>query len=178
MTTNLAERLQDSNERFAPSEIFQLFEHLAEQYGFHRSPDLPPRHLTVETVSMTVPHFEEVGVIVVRPQTVNDSMVSIPNLVDRILGNNLQPSQNSTFNAQLIALARTVIVSPPHLVDEILMESDDDFYMNRSVQVEGKSVSKSFFLEFAKEYNVWKKARAEEARKKKSGSLNGSESAS
>ena len=164
MSDRLRERLADSNERFSPNEIYELFEVLSEDYGFHRDPELPARGQKIETTSMTVPGFEHFGVLVVRPRTVRDSMVAIPSLVDRILGENFQPSQQSTFNAQLIALARTVIVAPIGIVDRILeSDNDDDF---------------RFFLAFGTEYGNWISDRTKAASEKKSGVTSGIESAS
>lgn len=162
--TTLRDRLADQNERFAPSEIYALFEELAEQYGYYRSNQLPAKELRIETISMTVKGYEHLGVIVVRPRTVGDSMTTIPKLVDKILGDDFNPSQNTAFNANLIALAQCVIVSPPGFVDTLLESTNDE--------------DLRFFLAFAQEYAEWMQGRTEEAAKKKSGRISGTESAS
>ncbi|MBD2019346.1 hypothetical protein H6F43_04000 [Leptolyngbya sp. FACHB-36] len=153
--SNLEERLQDPNDRFSSAEIYQLFELLAEQYGYHRSPELPPRNTIAETASLTVKGFEHLGVIVVRPRTMRDSMIVIPGLIDKLLGDNFQPSQSSAFNAGMIALASTVIVSPPSLVERVLKSTDDQ--------------DLNFFANFAQEYSNWLTARNKALHEKKSG---------
>lgn len=152
---SIKERLLDPNERFAPAEMFSAFEAIAEEYGFHRSKELPPKELDIETISIAIKGYEKFGVVVVRPRTNRDSMITIPSLVDRILGDDFTPSQNTVFNANLIALARTMIVSPPGLCDRVLNSTDDE--------------DLRFFISFAEEYAAWMGARAEEVRKKKSG---------
>ncbi len=162
--SSLHERLQDPDERFAPQEIYALFEQLAEEYGFHRDPNLPAKGSIAETTSLTLEGYEHLGVVVVRPRTIGDTMVSIPNLVDKLLGANLQPSQASSWNANLIALAKTVIVAPPRLVDSILESADD--------------TNLGFFLAFATEYAKYMKARAEAVKQKKSGATTGNDASS
>lgn len=161
---SIRERLQDPNERFSPAELYQVFEVMAEQYGFHRDPNLPPKGAIAETTSMVVKGFESWGVVIVKPRTNRDSMLTIPSLIDRILDGNMTPSQNTTFNAQLIALARTVIVSPVDIVDRILESQNDD--------------DLKFFMAFATEYAEWMNERAKEAKAKKSGETPGNTSAS
>ena len=162
--TSIKERLLDTNERFAPAEMYQIFESLAEEYGFHRSKELPPKELNIETISIAIKGYEKFGVVVVRPRTNRDSMIVLPSLVDKILGDDFTPSQNTVFNANLIALARTMIVSPIGLCDRVLDSTDDE--------------DLRFFIKFAEEYAEWMGARAEEVRKKKSGNPNMSESPS
>lgn len=161
---NLVERLQDPNERFSPQEMYHIFEAMAEQYGFHRDPNLPVKGAIVETTSLTVPKFEHWGVLIVRPRTQHDSLMGIPNLADKLLGDNFQPSQGTAFNAKLIALARTVIVSPVNIVERILRSEDEE--------------DLNFFMAFGIEYKRWMDHRAAEIKAKKSGMTTGNESAS
>lgn len=178
--TTLRERLGNPDERFSSNDIYQLFELLGEDYGWHRDPRLPEKGQVQETASMTIPHFEDLGPLVVRPRTVRDGQIVIPSLVDRILADNLTPSQRTVFNAQLVALMQTVVVSPPGIVDQIL-NSDED-YLNRPTGEGGEAKSHSVFVSFASEYGKWMAQRAEEAREKKSGTTavkeDGKESAS
>lgn len=164
---DLAERLQDPNERFSPQEIYELFEVIGSQHGWHRDERLPAAGTVRETTSMTIPHFEDLGVLVVRPRTIRDGAIAIPSLVDRILGDNLSPSQNTIFNAQLVALMQTVVVAPVGIVDKILNSSGD--WLDRKIVEDGKTRSLSVFFEFAREYGEWMAARNQEAREKKSG---------
>lgn len=168
MTDSIKERLTDPNERFSPAELYQIFEALGPEFGWHRSPDLPKLPPTVQTTSLTVPHFEDIGVLVVRPRTNADIMIGIPNLVDEILGGNLEPSPNTLFNANLIALMRTVVVAPVGFVSRILDDSDGD-YLGRAVEVDGKTDRKNLFFEFYQEYNAWMQNRIAEVKAKKSG---------
>ena len=149
------ERLQDPNERFSPAELYPVFEAIAEQYGYYRDERLPKKGETVETASMTVDGYEHFGVLVVRPRTVRDTMITIPGLCDKILGGNLEPSTNTLYNAQMVALAQTVIVSPVDIVDRVLSSS--------------KPEDIGFFLAFAQEYGRWIQHLSDESSKKKSG---------
>lgn len=149
---SIQERLKDPKAKFSQSEIYQAFEELADQYGFYRDEKLPQKQ-SVQTTSLVVTGFEDWGAIVVRPNTLKDSMVTVPNLTDYLLGDNLNPSQVSTRNAQLIALAKTVIVSPPDFVDRILAsENVEDF---------------KWFNAFFREYQAWMDSRNNEAKEKK-----------
>lgn len=162
--SNLRDRLSDPNERFSPQEMYQLFELLAEEYGFHRDPNLPPKDQVVETSSLTVEGFEHLGVLVVRPRTVGDQMLNIPNKVDALLGPNMRPSQNTQINASLIALAQTVIISPVGFVDDLLKQAND--------------TDLGFFIAFATEYKKWMDDRAGAVAKKKPGKTTGKERSS
>lgn len=166
---NIKERLADPNERFSPTELYQIFEAIGPEFGWHRSPDLPKLPPTVQTTSLTIPHFEDAGVLVVRPRTNGDILIGIPNLVDEILGGNLEPSPNTMFNANLIALMRTVVVAPVGFVSRVLDDSDGD-YLDRMVPGEdGKPERKNIFFEFYQEYNAWMQSRIAEVKAKKSG---------
>ena len=149
----IQERLKDPKARFSQSEIYEVFEELAEQYGFYRDEKLPQKKEAVATESLIVTGFEEWGVIVVRPRSLRDSMVVIPNLIDQLLADNLNPSENSRFNAHLIAIAKTVIVSPPNFVDQVLASEN--------------IADLEWFNAFFVEYRAWMDARTEEASKKK-----------
>lgn len=153
----LSERLNDPNATFSQSEIYAVFEELAERYGFYRDQRLPERNSVMETTSMTVDGFEHLGVLVVRPRTNRDSMITIPSVVDRILGDNMNPSQGTLYNATAIAMAEVLIVSPPGFVEQIL-ESSDIQDLN-------------FFGAFAGQYQRWQNELAETARGKGSGSV-------
>lgn len=161
--SSLSDRLLDANERFSPSEVGRLFEELGEQYGWHRSPNLPPKEIVMQTESITIPGYEQLGLIVVRPRTNRDQLVNIPNLVDRLLEGNFNPSQDTLINLRLIALAQTVIVSPPGFVDRIL---------------EGNEIGAMFFVAFANEYAAWSEQRLNEVAEKKSGKGSGKKQAS
>jgi hypothetical protein len=162
--TTIAERLTDPNERFSSADLYEAFEALGSQYGWHRDPNLPKPGMPVQTASMTVPKFEHLGVLIVRPRTGRDTLITLPNLVDKLLGDNFVPSQKASFNVNLIALASTVIIAPVGIVEQIL-NSDDDTELK-------------FFLAFAEEYSKWMQARAEEAKAKKFGRTTGNEPAS
>ena len=165
--STIRERLSDPNERFSPQELYEAFEAIAPEYGYHRSSDLPPPNgAQVETASITIEEKDKDGnvlrnfyhlapVVIVRPRTQRDSMIAIPSLVDRILADNLSPSPGVMLNAQVIALAQTVIVSPPGLVDRVLASSDD--------------ADMGFFMAFFQNYREWSEARSAELDRKKSG---------
>jgi hypothetical protein len=160
----IRDRLLDPAATFSSKEIYQVFETLAEDYGFYRDPKLPEPGQSIETMSMTVKGFEHLGALIVRPRTIRDSMVSLPGLVDKLLGDNMNPSRNATNNANLIAIAQHAIVSPPNLVDKLLQS--------------GNPKDIAFFLNFANEYADWLDQKSKEADQKKSGTTSGSESAS
>jgi hypothetical protein len=168
----LQERLRDPDERFSPAEMHQVFESLAEEYGFHRDPRMQPKEAIAETASLVIPHFEDLGPVIVRPRTVGDFMHGIPSRVDRILSDNYSPSQNSAFNAGCVAIAQTVIVSPPTLIDDIL-KADAELYIR-----EEDGATYNFFWEFQKEYQAWSDDRAEAIKAKKSGKTPGKKPAS
>lgn len=159
--SELRGRLQDANELFTREDVYQAFELLAEEYGFHRDERLPQRSQTVETASMTVAGFEHYPVLIVRPRTNRDSMITIPSLADRLLGDNMAPQSNSSTNAWVIATAKTVIVSPPGLVEEILNSTDPNAI--------------KFLYAFAREYEKWMQDRSELSAQKKSGQPTGNE---
>jgi hypothetical protein len=171
---DLRERLKDPSDRFSRDDIYKLFELLAEDYGFHRDPRLPAQLTAVETASIVVPHFEDLGPIVVRPSTVGDSMIRIPSLVDRILKDNFEPSQNSAYNASCVALAQAVVIAPVGIIDTIL-SADATLYIRATE--DGKGLY-NFFWEFSREYQAWIEHRAEEAKAKKLGTTSGKEPAS
>lgn len=165
--TNISEKLNDPDAVFSQQEIYAAFEELSDRYGFHRDPNLPPRNSIHETTSMTVDGFEHLGVLIVRPRTIRDSMTTIPSRVDAVLKDNFSPSQNTIYNATAIAMAETLIVSPPGIVETIL----------NSTNIKDLG----FFNAFAKQYQDWMESRIQEASEKKSGEAepeNGSGSAS
>ncbi|MCD8487891.1 MAG: hypothetical protein LRZ84_14435 [Desertifilum sp.] len=155
----LQERLQNPDEIFTTAEVYQAFEALAEKYGYYRDNRLPSRDVIQNTTSILIPEWEHLGAILIRPQTLNDAMLVIPSLVDKLLGTNLEPSRNTVFNASVIALAQTVIVSPPNLVEDIL-SSNDPRDLN-------------FFIAFASEYKRWTDVQLEESKLKKFGKRSG-----
>lgn len=118
---------------------------------------------------MTVDGFEHLGPIVVRPRTFRDSMSTIPLYVDLEINRAInemmaagveipqdyQPSQQSRYNAMMIAIARCVIVEPKGLVDGLLESTT--------------STDFRFFDKFAEEYTAWMDSQSEEAQEKKSG---------
>jgi hypothetical protein len=134
--------------------------------GWYRDRRLPDADQlsSIETASMIVGGFEKFGTIVVKPQTIQDSMVTIASITDRILGENLSPSDRTYRSAQAIAIARNAIVSPPGFVDKLLESTDPGDYR--------------FFYTFLEEYGQWLSDRKDEAMKKKSSTATGSESAS
>lgn len=152
---SIGDRLNDPTATFTQSEIFAVFEEMAERYGFYRDQRLPERGSVQETTSMVVDGFEHLGVLVVRPRTNRDSMITIPSVVDRILGANMNPSPNTLYNATAIAMAEVLILSPPGFVEQIL-ESSDVRDLN-------------FFGAFAKQYGEWQNSLTEAARGKDSG---------
>jgi hypothetical protein len=115
------------------------------------------------TATMTVEGFEHLGAIVVRPRTFRDSMIIIPLYVDQEINRamaeigieDVNPSGQLRYNAMMIAIARTVIVEPPDLVDKLLEST--------------KGSDFTFFGKFAEEYTDWMDAQSEEAQEKKSG---------
>lgn len=153
--TSISDRLNDPEATFTQAEIYAAFEELAERYGFYRDQRLPERNSVKETTSLTVDGFEHLGVLVVRPRTNRDSMITIPSVVDRILGDNMSPSPNTLYNATAIAMAECLIISPPGFVERIL-ESSDLQDLN-------------FFGAFAGQYQAWQNSLTEEARGKDSG---------
>jgi hypothetical protein len=157
----LRERLKDKEEIFTRDEIYAIFEELSEDYGFHRDPSLPKRSSAVETASLTVPGYDHLPMLVVRPRTNRDSMITIPSLADGILGENMKPSNFTLSNAYAVASAQTLIVSPVGLVDQIL-NSD-------------RTEDIKFFGDFAREYDKWMASRMEAATQKKSGQTSGNE---
>lgn len=161
---SIQDKLNDPKATFSLDEMFAVFEELSDTYGFHRSRELPPRDKRVETASLIVKEFEHLGPIIVRPMTVQDTLVNLPSWVDKILSDNLNPSQRAYNSAATLAIARLVIVSPPHLVADMLASEDPD--------------SIRFFYNFATEYNEWREARLAEVSKKKSGTANGTKSVS
>ena len=116
---------------------------------------------------MTVTDFEHLGAVTVRPRTLRDGMITIPSIQDAELGDNMAPSEQTRYNALLIAIARAAIVEPTDFVDNLLESTDiKDF---------------GFLGAFAKEYTEWVDGRLDEAREKKSGKeklVAGNESAS
>jgi len=115
------------------------------------------------TATMTVDGFEHLGPIVVRPRTFRDSMMTIPFLVDQEINrvmvemgvDDIRPSEQTRYNAMMIAIARCVIVEPAGLVDELLESTT--------------STDFGFFGKFAEEYSAWMDGQSEEAQEKKSG---------
>lgn len=164
MSNPLLERLQDPNERFSSAEFHQIFEALSEKYGYYRDERLPSSARPVETASLTVTGYEDLGVLIVRPRTLRDQMLTIPNRVDVLLGRNMDPSQSTTINASMIALAETLIVQPPGFVEKLLESASDD--------------DLGFFQAFAIEYVAWMDSRSEGASKKKRGKKSGKEPSS
>lgn len=164
---NLQERLQDPTATFTQSEVFQAFENLAETYGYHRSPDLPQKEVVQETTSMVVDGYEHWGVLVIRPRTLRDSMITIPSVVDALLKDNMAPSQNTVYNATAIAMTKVLVVSPPGITNQVLESSSRK--------------DLGFFNAFTKQYQEWMDAQTAEASEKKSGEVetaSGTESAS
>jgi hypothetical protein len=126
--------------------------------------------MTLETATMTVDGFEDLGVIIVRPRTNAASAYVIPALHDRELSVAMQAlseidgegmsadtslGNQVRYNTLLIAVARYAIVEPKDLIDQILEDSDPKKF--------------DFFIQFAQEYGAWMDARSEEAQGKKSG---------
>ncbi len=161
---SIKQRLLEPEATFTAKEMYHAFEALAEIYGYYRSPELPPKEQVVEITSLTLEKYAKFGVLVVRPRTMRDTLITIPSLIDKILGNDFTPSQNTSFNASLIALAKTVIVSPVGIVEQILNSTDEN--------------DLEFFLDFAVHYAEWMRQRTDEATKKNSGKTNLNESAS
>ena len=137
--------------------------------------------MTLSTATMTVDGFEHLGPILVRSRTFRDSMQTIPMLVDLELNRSIrelkeggaeipadyEPSQQSRYNALMIAIARCVIVDPKNLVDDLLSSTTASDY--------------GFFGAFAEEYTDWMNGQSEEVQEKKSGrekKVSGKESAS
>lgn len=118
---------------------------------------------TTTTATVTVDGFEHLGAIVVRPRTFRDSMMTIPFLVDQEINRvmaemgvqDVNPSQQTRYNAMMIAIARCVIVEPQGLVDELLESTTSKDF--------------GFFDKFAEEYTDWMDSQSEEAQEKKSG---------
>lgn len=162
----LSDRLLDPDEVFSQQEVYTAFEALAEKYGYHKDPSLPVKGAIAETATLTIPHFEDLGVMIVRPKTIQDSMITLPNLMDALLENNINPSQQTLFNLSLIALMRTVVVSPPGIVDQLLRSPEGD-YLAREIDGTRHNV----FIEFAQEYGNWAKMKSEAVAQKKSGAV-------
>jgi hypothetical protein len=153
--TSVVEKLKDPTATFTQSEMYAVFEELAETYGFYRDQRLPERNSVQETTSMVVDGFEHLGAVVVRPRTNRDAMITIPSVVDRILGNNMTPSNGTYFNATAIAMAETLIISPPGFVERLL-ESTNIQDLN-------------FFGAFTEQYKAWQESLTKEAQGKGSG---------
>ncbi|MBT9160464.1 MAG: hypothetical protein DDT26_01750 [Dehalococcoidia bacterium] len=162
--SEIREKLQNPGATFSRDEMYAIFEELSEDYGFYRSKDLPQKDKRVETASLIVKGFEDLGPIVVRPMTVQDTLINLPSWIDKILGDNLDPSKRAYGSAATLAIARLVVVSPPNLVSDMLASENPN-----SVQ---------FFYNFAEEYSAWREVRLEEVREKKSGAKSGTKSAS
>ena len=180
MNDNILRRLQDPEELFTAQDLYAAFNAIAAQMGWQRSPEFQPLEPSVETATLVVegkrrdlktgkpvinpetdqPYIDRVyehlaPVIVVRARTIKDTKITIPSLMDEILGSNLNPSNRTLSNAGLIALAKAVIVSPPNLVDQVCASSDDADLL--------------FFEDFFACFNEWLSYRSEEVSKKKSG---------
>lgn len=156
----LNERLQNPEEIFTTAEVYQAFEELSQKYGYYRDERLPSREVMVNaTTSFIIPGWEHLGAIIIRPQNLQDVMINVPSLVDKLLGSNLEPSRNSVFNASVIALAKTVIVSPPNFVEDILTSNDPQ--------------DLNFFIVFAQEYKRWADIQLAESKLKKFGKRSG-----
>lgn len=161
----LVERLDDPNERFSPEEVLQLIynQPLADRLGLHRE-GYPRQNLLNRTGTITIPKFEKFGAIVVKVRQAQDLVLDVANLRDRLLGDNFNPSQGTSFNAFLLAYARVMIVAPTNLVDEILQSPLD--------------TDLDFFPAFYKEHGEWMKAYEQEYLEKKYGQVTGSGSSS
>lgn len=132
-----------------------------------------------KTAVMTVDGFEHRGLITVRPRKVKDKL-TIARLTDKYLFSdidgesleNIQVSPRTQYEANSYAIAKTVIVHPPGIVDEIL-ESEDprDWSALVEIELDGKKteVELSFFDSFLRDYSEWSDSLNAEAREKKSG---------
>lgn len=149
----LQKRLQDPNEIFTLAEVHQAFDLLGPDYGWQRDERLPIMG-TVRTFPLTVPAFEYLGVIVVRLLTGQDRLITMPNLRDKALGDNFNPSQMSLVYAETLAQAQCAIVAPPDLVDSLLRDEDPEAI--------------AFFFAFSKEYKALVDDQAQALREKKS----------
>jgi hypothetical protein len=150
---DLQERLQDPDEIFTLAEVHQAFDLLGPDYGWRRDDRLPSLG-TVRTFSLTVPGFEYLGVIFVKLITGQDRLITIPNLRDKALGDNFNPSQMSLVYAETLAQASCAIVSPPGLVEDLLNDEDPE--------------AVAFFFAFSKEYKALVNEHAASLREKKS----------
>lgn len=149
----LQNRLQDPNEIFTLAEVHQAFDLLGPDYGWRRD-DRVPVMGTVRTFPLTVPDFEYLGVIIVRLLTGQDRLINIPNLRDKAIGDNFNPSQMTLVYAETLAQASCAIVAPPDLVDNLLRDEDPE--------------AVAFFFAFSKEYKALVDEHSEALRKKKS----------
>lgn len=149
----LRDRLQDPDEIFTLAEVHQAFEFLGPDYGWQRDDRLPTMG-TVRTFPLTVPDFEYLGVIIVRLLTGQDRLINVPNLRDKALGDNFNPSQMSLVYAETLAQTSCAIVAPPDLVDELLRDEDPE--------------AVAFFFAFSKEYKALVDEHAKALREKKS----------
>jgi hypothetical protein len=149
----LQERLQNPEEIFTLAEVHQAFDFLGPDYGWRRDDQIPAMG-TVRTFALTVPDFEYLGVIIVRLLTGQDRLITIPNLRDKALGDNFNPSQMSLVYAETLAQTSCAIVSPPDLVDTLLRDEDPE--------------AVAFFFAFSKEYKALVDEHAATLREKKS----------
>jgi hypothetical protein len=149
----LQARLQDPDELFTQAEVYQAVEILGPDYGWRRD-DRMPAMGTVRTFSLTVPGFEYLGVIFVKLLTGQDRLINLPNLRDKALGDNFNPSQMSLVYAETLAQAKCAIVSPPDLIDDLLRDEDPE--------------TVAFFFAFSKEYKALVDEHAASLREKKS----------
>lgn len=151
--SELQKRLQDPNEIFTLAEVHQAFDLLGPDYGWQRDERLPVMG-AVRTFPLTVPAFEYLGVIVVRLLTGQDRLITMPNLRDKALGDNFNPSQMSLVYAETLAQAQCAIVAPPGLVEDLLRDEDPEAI--------------AFFFAFSKEYKALVDDQAQALREKKS----------
>ncbi|MBT9316292.1 hypothetical protein [Leptothoe spongobia] len=123
--------------------------------------------------TMTITHFEHLGSVTVRPRTNNDIMNAVPAETDRRLGNNMNPSMTTRYNAALQATMHIAVVSPPGLVD-IILNSEDVRDLRVEVPIDDSGDAKdtrvvNVFQQFSEEYDAWCADRISQASEKKSG---------
>ncbi len=148
---DLQERLQDPDEIFTVSEVYQLMEILAPEMGFYRDERLP-KPGTVRLFMLTVPGFEFLGALQVKLLTGHDQIKKL-NLRDKLLDDNFNSRQGTNTFFDFIAEASLAIVSPPGLVDQLLNDPDPDMM--------------AFFLAFYREYQLVVADNAVNVRRKK-----------
>lgn len=108
------------------------------------------------TETMTVDGFEHLGPLVVRPLTIQDSLVNIPSAADRFLPpDDMRPSPETMNGARTLGMLQVVVVEPAGFAQKLASSTN--------VKDLG------FFKAFSDQYQAWIDSQVEEAQAKKSG---------